>query len=147
MLPSTGVIARGRLIWVSFRSLPLWVQLWVAAILVPVNASSFLMLDHTAGRWTAVAALFVVATNVPIMIAYCGMNRAMSIPHLIAWIPLEIFLIGHLLSGNVDFTATTGVFTITVIIVNGISLVFDGIDSWRWWRGARETPGIHPGLN
>ena len=139
---SREIIARSRLIWASFRSLPLWVQIWVAAILVPVNAYAFLMLDTPAGRWTAVAALFVVATNLPIMAVYCGMNRAMSIPHLIAWIPLEIFLVRLLLKGGIAFSDPGFLFTAAVLAVNGISLVFDAADSWRWWRGERETPGI-----
>lgn len=134
--------ARTRLAWISFRSLPLWVQLWVAGFLVPVNAFAFLMLDTPTGRWTAVAALFVAATNLPIMAAYCGMNRAMSIPHLIAWIPLEIFLVLLLLKGKIVFSDPGFFFTVAVIVINGISLVFDAADSWRWWQGERETPGI-----
>jgi len=32
-------------IWRSLRSLPLWVQIWVVAILVPVNVLPFFVLD------------------------------------------------------------------------------------------------------
>ena len=32
-------------IWRSLRSLPLWVQIWVAGILVPVNVLPFFLLD------------------------------------------------------------------------------------------------------
>jgi hypothetical protein len=35
-------------IWGSYRRLPLWVELWVAVILVPVNAAS---LAFVAERW------------------------------------------------------------------------------------------------
>ncbi len=139
---SKEIVYRSRLIWVSFCSLPLWVQIWVAGVLVPLNAYAFLMLDTPAGRWTAVAAFFVAATNVPIMVACCGMNRAMSIPHLVAWIPLEISLVTLLLSGRIVFSDPGFIFTVTVVVVNGISLVFDAVDSWRWLRGERETPGI-----
>lgn len=29
----------------------------------------------------------------------------------------------------------------TLFVINGISLVFDAVDSWRWLRGEREVPG------
>lgn len=40
---------RLRASWRSFRALPMWVQLWVGAVLVPVNAASFLVLDLWTG--------------------------------------------------------------------------------------------------
>lgn len=139
-ISSPGLAERGRLIWRSFTSLPLWVQVWVALILVPSNALAFLMLDTLAGQWTALAALFVVITNLPIMFAYCGMNRAMSIPHLIAWVPLQIALALRL-AGGVPGTTETA-FIVIILLINGLSLVFDTIDSVRWFAGERETPGI-----
>ena len=33
-------------------------------------------------------------------------------------------------------------YAILVLVVNAISLVFDLLDSWRWLRGERETPGL-----
>tara|TARA_R110001606_G_scaffold11792_3_gene50855 strand:- start:7 stop:246 length:240 start_codon:yes stop_codon:yes gene_type:complete len=62
--------------WRSFQSLPFLVQLWVAGILVPVNAAAFLFLDTTAGWWTAVAAILVLLSNYPIMLAYRGARGA-----------------------------------------------------------------------
>lgn len=59
---------RWRDCWISFRALPQWVQWWVGAVLVPVNALPFALLDTPTGRWGACAALFVVATNIPIML-------------------------------------------------------------------------------
>jgi len=34
------------------------------------------------------------------------------------------------------------VFGIILFVINGISLVFDVVDSWRWLRGEREVPGL-----
>lgn len=61
-----------RAIWLSFRSLPLWVQVWVLGILIPINASAFLLLKFQSAQWTALAAIFVVATNVPVMLKERG---------------------------------------------------------------------------
>ncbi len=125
----------------SFRALPLWVQVWVG-LLTLVNACSFVLLDIPGGQATAIAAVFVMLTNVPLAVYYGGMNRALSLPHLFAWIPLEIFLFQHLwLQDAAPLTDTERAYCLTVFIINGISLLFDVLDSWRWLNGERETPG------
>lgn len=132
-------------IWHSFRSLPGWVQAWVGFILIPANVLPFFLLNSWSGRAAALAALFVVATNVPITWAASGMSRAMSLPHLLAWIPLEIVLALRL-SGAFGAVPPTGAeiaLAILLLIVNGVSLVFDLLDSWRWLRGERDIPGHH----
>lgn len=130
-------------IWHSWRSLPVWVQVWVGFVLIPVNVFPFFLLDSWSGRVGAAAALFVVATNVPIMWVAAGMSRAMSLPHLLAWIPLEIALVLRIAGavGNLPPSTTELALAFVLLIVNGISLVFDAIDSWRWLRGQREVPG------
>jgi branched-subunit amino acid permease len=129
--------------WRSFSVLPLWVQIWVALILVPANGLAFFLLDTWAGKLTAIAALFVVMTNIPIMLIERGMSKLMAIPHLIAWYPLVIALIARLFStdsrqetGDLEWT-----FMILVVVINGISLAFDTKDSIDWLRGNREVPG------
>ena len=64
-------------IWRSLRSLPLWVQIWVVGILVPVNGLPFFLLDTRVGLAASLAALFVVVTNVPLMWIYKGMNLSL----------------------------------------------------------------------
>ncbi len=129
--------------WHSFRVLPLWVQFWVGGVLVPVNALAFFLLDTWAGQLTAVAALFVVLTNVPIMLIERGMSKLMAVPHLIAWYPLVFALGNRLLSANASHATgeLESAFIILVISVNGISLLFDTKDSIDWFRGHREVPG------
>ena len=125
--------------WHSFRTLPLWVQIWVGGILVPVNAVAFLFLGTPGGFWTAVAAVLVMASNYPIMLACRGMSRLMSVPHLLIWGPLQVFLIYHVTVAETSVPET--MFVLLVLVVNGVSLVFDALDSWRWFCGEREVPG------
>lgn len=142
---TTTSLNRHQRIWISFRSVPAWVQIWVALILIPVNAAGFFLMDWWSGQMVAWAALFVVATNMPIMYLEGGMSRLMSIPHLIAWIPLELGLIMRLM-GEVGAAAPSQpemLFIVLVLAVNGISLVFDGLDSVRWLRGERDIPGFN----
>lgn len=102
----------------------------------------FFLLDRWSGRAAALAALFVVATNAPIMWAAPGMSRAMSLPHLLVWIPLEVVLALRLSGalGAVLPTEAEIALAILLLIVNGVSLVFDMLDSWRWLRGERDLP-------
>lgn len=138
-------VASSLAVWASFRRLPTWVQAWVW-ILIATNAASFALLDTEPGRWTAAAAAFVVLTNVPIMYAYRGMNKLMSVPHLIVWIPLLVWLSLWLVEAvtgahqarNVSTTAFG--YAVLVVVINGTSIIFDLKDSWEWIRGDRETP-------
>lgn len=130
-------------IWHSYRGLPHWVQAWVGFVLIPVNALPFLLLDTWSGRAGAAAALLVVATNLPIMWFAGGMSRAMSLPHLLAWVPLEIALALRLSVGAGSLPPSTAEIALAIVLlsVNGISLAFDALDSWRWLRGQRDVPG------
>lgn len=129
---------RAAQIWQSYRSLPGWVQLWVGVVLLPVNVLPFLWLDTWTGKAGAAAALFVVLTNIPIMWIAGGMSRVMSLPHLLAWIPLEIVL--ALRVSGMALPTPELTLALLLLFVNGISLVFDALDTWRWWRGERDIP-------
>lgn len=134
-------------IWRSWRSLPLWVQIWVAGILVPVNVLPFFLLDTRVGMAGALASLFVVATNGPLMWIYRGMNKVLSIPHLVAWGPLAIYLL--MLLADSGFRAEAGTLelglAVLLLVINGISLAFDVMDSAKWAAGDRATPGVDIG--
>ncbi|MED5390024.1 MAG: hypothetical protein VX793_14280 [Pseudomonadota bacterium] len=133
-------------IWRSLRSLPLWVQVWVVGILVPVNVLPFFLLDSRVGVAASLAALFVLVTNGPLVWIYRGMNKVLSIPHLIAWGPLQVYLL--LLIADDEFWSRAGSherwLAVLLLVINGISLVFDGVDSIKWVAGDRATPGQAP---
>ena len=123
----------------SFLTLPRWVRIWAACVLVPANTAPVFLLHTPSGRAAASASLFVVATNVPIMLQQRGMSRLLSLPHLIAWIPLCLFLIDRLAHGGA-FTQAEWVLAVGLLAINGLSLAFDGVDTLRWFTGHRGTP-------
>lgn len=134
-------------VWGSFRALPLWVQIWVGVILVPVNTLPFFLLDTPTGRWASWSAVFVVLTNVPIMLIAGGMSRLMAVPHLLAWGPLVVAFVlrlGNPHVGGAPLTATESALLWGVLLVNSVSLAFDVLDTWRWCRGERGVPGQIP---
>lgn len=138
---------RANLVWHSFRSLPAWVQIWVGLILIPVNTAGFIFWDTFSGHCIALAAILIMLTNGPLMWFYAGMNKALSIPHLFIWIPLNIILIGRLLGdwGGGPLSFQEALLAIVVLAINSISLVFDVADSWHWVQGDRSTPGVSDG--
>lgn len=130
-------------VWRSWRSLPLWVQVWVGLFLIPVNAAAFLLIDTPTGKAAAIATIFVVMTNIPIMLYEGGMSRLMAVPHLVAWIPLSVFIIVRFISfpNSSNMQTPELAFAFLLLTINGISLVFDAIDTIRWCRGQRDIPG------
>ena len=127
-------------IWASFRRLPLWVQIWIAAILVPVNLLPLVFWLQGASFWGVIALLSVAGMlpNLPIMMIERGMSKAMSLPHVVLWTPLVIVLAQVLLqrgfNGPWDAQDLT---VLALLVINVISLAFDYVDALKWWRGDR----------
>lgn len=118
-------------IWQSFRRLPLWVQIWVALILIPVNLIPFVLFLQGAPGWGLIAVLSVggMALNLPIMLMERGVSRTMALPHVVLWTPLVLLLIGRLEEG--------GALVALILLVDVVSLAFDYVDAVKWWRGDR----------
>ena len=127
----------------SFRALPRWVQLWMACVLVPVNLLPFLLLDTSTGRTAALATLVVMLGGLTIMLAERGLSRLMSVPHLVAWIPLVALLVIWLARARPMSPAETGL-AVALVAVNSISLGFDIVEFVRWCLGDRAVPGAAP---
>lgn len=144
MPSNASVVSHLSAIWRSYRSLPFWVQLWVAVILVPVNLASLGFLNTWAGSAAAWALALVAVTNLPIMYVEQGLGRLMAIPHLLIWGPLELLLALRLF-GFVGAAAPDSLevgFIVVLLIVNGISLICDAIDTLRWCHGERSFAGV-----
>lgn len=123
-------------IWASFRRLPVWVQLWMALWLVPVNLAPLALLEQPGAIWVAVLSVGGMLPNLWILIQDRGFSRRMALPHLLIWIPLVVVLTVLLQS-----TEVTGLYRALIwalLVTDLISLGFDLPDSWRWWRGARD---------
>lgn len=133
--------SKWRTIRASLMGLPLWVRLWLV-VLALTNMSSLAFLDTDSGRWTAMAFAAVGVFNMPMVYIQGGLTRLLSVPHAI-WIPLLIHLIQRLF---VDHAIAPGsdeyVFASAVAVVNGTSLLFDALESWRWLSGRRELLGL-----
>jgi len=124
-------------IWNSFRRMPLWVQIWVAVILVPVNLAPLFFLGEPYAIWVAVLSIGGMIPNLPIMLAERGLSKRMALPHVLIWPPLVV-LLGWLLSGPVGDGGAYATLLMVVLVVDLISLGFDIPDALRWLRGERD---------
>jgi uncharacterized membrane protein len=123
-------------IWTSFRNLPLWVQIWVSFILVPVNLIPLAFLDQPLGILVTVLAIAGMAFNLPIMLVTRSMSGAMALPHLVFWTPLVVIVFGVLLSGA-ELSPTYFWFLVILFVVDAISLAFDLRDAARWFANKK----------
>ena len=133
----TGLI---REIWCSLRALPLWVQIWVFVILVPVNCAAILYLGDPYGVAVAMLAIGGMFPNAILIVVERGFSRAMSLSHLLLWGPL-IALLVWILAGDVAMPDGYRRFIWLLFFVDGISLAFDVPDALKWLRGDRAVAG------
>ncbi|RMF40862.1 MAG: hypothetical protein D6754_02310 [Alphaproteobacteria bacterium] len=123
-------------IWASFRRLPLWVQIWVALILVPVNMVSLAFAGAPGGALVAALAVGGMVPNLAILARERGFSRAMAFPHVVIWTPLIAVIVWRLAAGA---EGTFAAYLWLLLAVDLVSLGFDYTDAWRWWRGEREV--------
>ncbi|SFN34313.1 hypothetical protein SAMN04487859_10117 [Roseovarius lutimaris] len=122
-------------IWQSYRRMPLWVQLWVALILVPVNAASLLFWGAPMGAWVAILAVGAMLLNGVIMLVERGFSKMMALPHVMIWTPLVVLILWLLSWG--DLTQGYARYLVILLVVDLISLALDYADTVKWLRGER----------
>ena len=128
-------------ILISYTAMPVWVQIWVGIILVPVHLAAILFVFQPEGLLLAFLAIGGMAPNLVLMFVERGFSRAMAISHVVLWTPMVVLIVrmmgdAHALSEGF-LTYLWVLLPITVI-----SLAFDFPDVWRWWKGARAVAGL-----
>lgn len=128
---------------VSWTKLPGWVLVWVLGILGPINIAALFFLDTNTGMAALLAMIVAFGGNSFLMISNGGVSKVMAIPHLFAWIPLEIYLLWQLLF-TTNIVAGSGEYWLAwlLVIINGISLAFDVYDTREWRAGNRQLAGF-----
>jgi hypothetical protein len=124
-------------IWRSYRSLPLWVQIWVAGILVPVNGAALFFLFEPSGIWVAALAIGAMLPNIALMFLERGLSKMMALPHLVPWGVLVLWLLLAMPEGSPAYTS----YLWLLLVVDGLSLLFDGPEALKWLRGDRRIAG------
>ncbi|MBQ0751613.1 MAG: hypothetical protein KBT70_15580 [Roseovarius sp.] len=122
-------------IWQSYRRLPLWVQLWVALILVPVNAASLLYITQPAAAWLALMAVGAMLCNGVLMLVERGFSKVMALPHVLIWTPMLGLILWLLAQDIADGFRT---YLLILLAVDVVSLILDAIDTRKWLSGDRK---------
>lgn len=128
-------------LWQSILGLPAWVKIWVM-ILATTNMVSFAFLNTETGFWAAIAFMIVGMFNMPMVFIQGGLTRLLSFPHLV-WAALLIYLYPRLFGTHaIPRSDPEYLFALSIFIVNGISLMFDILECYRWLIGRREVLGL-----
>lgn len=121
----------------SYRAMPLWVQLWVAVILVPVNMLSLAFITEPLGLWVALLANIAVLANLPVMLRDRGFSRAMALLHLIPW----TILVALLIFARPEAGGLYATYLTVLLVTDAVSLLFDYPDAVKYLRGDRRVAG------
>ena len=121
----------------SFRRMPLWVQIWVAAILMPANILTLAFLHEPYGYWLAGLAIGGMALNAPIMFIDKGFGSLMALPHILLWTPLCALMGWLLWFSGIELSANYSGFLMLLLAIDIVSLGFDYPDALKWLKGDR----------
>ena len=124
-------------IWKSFRALPVWVQIWAAVLLVPINLTSLIYIAEPMGRWIAFWAIIGMLPNIGITIYERGLSKLMALPHLVPW----TVLVALLLFVRPEASGAYAAYLSILLVTDAISLLFDYPDAIKWLRGDRAVAG------
>ncbi|MBL4807267.1 MAG: hypothetical protein JKY31_08260 [Rhodobacteraceae bacterium] len=120
-------------IYASFRALPVWVQVWVALILVPVNAAALLFITEPSGVWIAILAVGAMLPNLGVMAYDRGFSKLMALPHLLPW----SVLVSWLLFFRPEAFGAYAIYLWVLLAIDAVSLGFDFPDAGKWIKGDR----------
>ncbi len=123
-------------IWKSFRRMPVWVQVWVACILGPINIATLYYVSQPYGILVAILAIAGMAPNIFIMNRERGLSKAMAIPHVIVW-PILLCVIAVILATQVGLSPAHLLLLQLLFAIDFISLCFDVPETRAWLKGDR----------
>ena len=117
-----------------------WLLLLVSANLV----APLFFLGHVEAR-VAIAALLVSMALMTGLTARWGFSRILGLGHIVAWVPLLVFLTARL--SEIPAVDAFGFWIRSVIALNAASLAIDIVDVVRFVAGDRgETVSLEPSL-
>lgn len=123
--------------WTSFRALPLWVMIWMMALLGLINMISLYFGSDPMGVLVAVLAWSGMLTSQIVLIRHRDVTKLVSGGHVIFWVPLLLMLIFARPIAN----GTYGTYLTILLGANLVSLLFYINDLRLWLGGDRQVLG------
>jgi len=124
-------------IWKSFRALPLWVVIWMMALLGPINMISLYVVTEPKGALVTALAWGGMLVSITTLILHRGFTRLVPGGHVIFWLPLVLILIFVRPVANGAYVTYLSI----LLLANLASLLFDNNDLRLWFGGDRRAPG------
>ena len=111
---------------------PIWIPVWVAALMV-VNMASLAFWSEPLAKVIFVTFL-LSAMLMMALYAKFGFERILGLGHVF-WIPLLAYLLVHLRQAEGEFQT----YLIVLSLCIGASLLFDVVDVWKFLSSKRVT--------
>lgn len=120
-------------------------RIWFVWLGLVILVLPFVFIRHRQGRVAVIFSLVFIAIQFPLLHVF-GIGYFLSLPHLVLWIPLFIYLSRELKAGRIQLHSPFGVWTLIAIATLLVSLVFDIRDFVRWIAGERGLMSTGPGI-
>ena len=122
---------------------PMWLQLWIVALLVANLGAVFFVVGKSDGSWQVrtrpiaiLLGFFAAAAIMNWLYGQYGYVRLLGLAHLIAWLPAYIYvLLGR---REIGITTFYGKYIAFYIVIAGLSLIIDAVDVVRYLIGDGE---------
>ena len=111
---------------------------WLMSLLMSNMIVPLLFLSDHIEAWVVLGTALVTGAMFILLTAYTGFSRLLGLGHL-AWIPLVIYLAMQIPDAEKAYGGTWFLFWLkTVIVLDTISLFFDGANVVRYLRGEHQ---------
>lgn len=119
---------------------PAWIGMWLNVLLIGAFILPLVLLiwkeSRIAGIATVVASL-VGGLSTQWLFGEMGYVKLLGLPHIMFWTPLMVYLVTKIMRGELRVWPKR-IMTVIVLLI-GISLVFDYVDVARWVFGERAS--------
>jgi hypothetical protein len=139
-------LSRLEALGVSWLGIKTWVKYWLFA-LNGVFLAAFFFWPSEISKVSLIAYLATMPLLLAIMIVQRGLTRLLGVGHLIAWVPLVIYLLGRVtgdaFGSRLSSESGGGLYFYTLCLLGFVTvcLACDIYDLIRWFTGARARLG------
>lgn len=115
---------------------PSWLRVWLPLLMLGGFIAPFALIFWRQTRMIGIIALvtsLIAAIAIDYMYKQMGYVKLLGLPHIIMWTPLIVYLI--IQNRRHDFAVWPKRILSFIIVIIGVSLVFDYVDAVRYFMG------------
>ncbi|MGE0278086.1 MAG: hypothetical protein AB7R40_22050 [Nitrospiraceae bacterium] len=123
--------------------LPLHFSAWLYWMFFVIVLAPIVFIARRQGRIVLIFSAVFLVVQLPLSRAV-GLTNLLSLPHILIWTPLVIYLLRELHARRIEPVSPFGIWALTASGTAIISLVFDVRDFSRWIGGERDVVNPPP---